>query len=250
MQGIIYALLNYMNCSIKQDTNYEIVKCLLAHIHEIGSLSIEQTAALCHVSISTLNRFCSIIGYKNFSTLRQNLSYIEDKTYLLEDNQSSENEFIENMNDNMNTIAKIPSEVLDDIVSMIHQSSRIILTGFGDFQYPALYFQKELFNLGKLVEVVAQNKFYDSLQNLKEDDLIIVTSVHGHFLRLTSDSIIKLPCKKVLITEMKNQEILNLFDNYLRCGVHDDEPLRKYSIMRIYEKILQHYYRYIKELNK
>ena len=146
------------------------------------------------------------------------------------------------MNENMNTIARIPTQVLDEIAELIHKSNRVILTGFGDFQYPALYFQKEMFNLGKLVEVIGQSHDLHSPIELDQDDLLIITSVHGRFLKLTNTPLDQMNCQKVLITEIKNQEVLNCFDHYLRCGIHDDETLRKYSIMRIYEKIILHYY--------
>ena len=39
MQSFIYKLLNYLNGSIKQDTNYHIARTLLYHIKEIEIMS-------------------------------------------------------------------------------------------------------------------------------------------------------------------------------------------------------------------
>ena len=110
------------------------------------------------------------------------------------------------------------------------------------FYIQIFYFQKEMFSLGKLIEVVHQSHETDIKYDLKEDDLIIVTSVQGRFLNFSNISVLDMPCRKVLITEMNDLSVLNRFDHYLRSGIHADETLRKYSIMRIYEKILLHYY--------
>ena len=73
MRKLIYVLLNYLNCSIKKDTNYYIARQMLLSINEIHHLSLEQMAELCNVSDSTLHRFCQTIVYQNYKSLRNSL---------------------------------------------------------------------------------------------------------------------------------------------------------------------------------
>lgn len=244
MQIILYALLNYMNCSIKQDTNYEIAKRLLLHIQDIENYTLEETAKLCHVSVSTLNRFCRIIGYKNFSTLRNFIKMKENESYLCESNHDKKSEmvYINKMNENMLLIEKIPTSTLERIANIIHTSNRIILLGFGEFQYPALYFQKQMLSFGKLVEIFGQINELKLQSEFHENDLIIITSIQGKFLDIYNEELNHIKCKKILLTQIKDENILNQFDEYINFGIHEDERLRKYSIMRIYEKILCAYY--------
>ncbi len=247
MQIIIYALLNYINCAIKQDTNYEIAKCLLMHIDKIEKLSLEETANLCHVSVSTLNRFCRIIGFSNFSTLRHFIKIKEDVSLHFESNKTdpSEKKTLEKMNENMESIENIPMHLFDEISHLIHHSNRVILLGFGEFQFPALYFQNQMLSLGKLVEICGQINQNDVNEvNVEKNDLVIITSVHGNYLLANQKKIRQWNCRKVLLTQIQNQDLVSQYDLILKYGIHDDERLRKYTIMRVYEKIILNYYQH------
>ena len=71
MQGVIMNLLSYINGSMIHDTNYHLALALLKHLPEIQDLSLVEMAGNCFVSQATLHRFCKLIGYRNYSTLRE-----------------------------------------------------------------------------------------------------------------------------------------------------------------------------------
>lgn len=248
MQTLIYTLLNYINCSIKKDTNYDIAKTLLLHLKEVPHCSLEELAALCHVSDSTLHRFFKLIGYKNYKHFRQQASIKELKSYPQIYNFNEKQSYLQHMNENMRLIEEVPLDQLDQAAAKIIQADNIYLLGYGEFQYPALYFQKQLYSHGKLSEIVAKANFFDDyIQSISPADLVIITSINGRYLHLNSDqayypSIQKLPCTKILITQSHDTALLTLFDVVLFCGKYSHDGLSKYSIMRIYERLIDRFH--------
>lgn len=97
MQTLIYTLLNFLNTSLQEDTNYQIAICLLQHLREIPYLSLQQVSDLCHVSVATFNRFCKTLGFYNYSTLRKIAGYGEEKNYSQLKHDTFLNLLIENM---------------------------------------------------------------------------------------------------------------------------------------------------------
>lgn len=148
MQLVIYSLLNYLNFSIKHDTDYEIARCLLLNIKNIKDLSLEQCAALCSVSVSTLNRFFKKLNFYNFSTFREMIN--------LKTNEITENTFdsdLDNFIKEIKAIESIDKRYFEKVARMIHKADRIYILGFGDFQFQASYFQAVMLNYGKLIEM-------------------------------------------------------------------------------------------------
>lgn len=244
MQSFIYKLLNYLNGSIKQDTNYHIARTLLYHIKEIENYSLEEMAQVCLVSDSTLHRFFQLIGYKNFKTLRLSLLNQEEQYYPTINNQHEKGDYLIKMNENMEMIEQVELSSLDRMIQSMWKAKQIYLLGYGDFQYPALYFQKQLFSHGILSEVVAVGEIsQDWLKRIDQDSLIIVTSLRGSFLHLHDDvnnqqTLAMLPAKKILITQSQNEDWERIFDSILYCGKYNENGLGKYAIMRIYERII------------
>lgn len=248
MQTLIYTLLNYINCSIKKDTNYDIAKILLLYLKEVPHCSLEELAALCHVSDSTLHRFFKLIGYKNYKHFKQQASMKELKSYPQIYNFNEKQSYLQHMNENMCLIEAVPLYQLDQAAAKIIQADNIYLLGYGEFQYPALYFQKQLYSHGKLSEIVAKVNFFDDyIQSISPADLVIVTSINGQYLHLNSDqayypSIQELPCTKILITQSHDAALSALFDVVLFCGKYSHDGLSKYAIMRIYERLIDRFH--------
>ena len=253
MQTLIYTLLNYINCSIKKDTNYDIARTLLIHLKEMPNYSLEELAELCHVSDSTLHRFFKTIGFKNYKHFKQQVSRKELKNYPQIYNYNEKQSYLQHMNENMQLIEAVPIYQLDQAVVKIIQADNIYLLGYGEFQYPALYFQKQLYSHGKLSEIVTKVNFFDDyVQSIQSSDLIIVTSINGQYLHLNNDQfyypmIQQLPCTKILITQVHDTSLSALFDIVLFCGKYNHDGLSKYAIMRIYERLIDRFHDQIGE---
>lgn len=245
MQVIIYTLLNYMNCSMKQDTDYEIAKCLLQNIRKLKDLSLEQTAYLCNVSVSTLNRFYRMVGFENFSTVKKLLKNCElpfnYESFL--DSYKNSRQYIDTMIQGLNRIEQIENRTWLKIARMMEPASRIYLLGYGDFHYQAGYFQNVMLYHGKLLEIIHQNERLSSTFEIGPKDLVIITSLSGGYVKNMEDKLKRLHCKKVLIT-MEDEALYTDFDCVLSIGKCEDKNMNKYFIMRIYEKIISSYYFY------
>lgn len=244
MQTIIYTLLNYLNGCIREDTFYQIALCLLEHLRDLPALSLQEAADLCHVSIATLNRFCKNLGLSNYSTLRELASH----RHLLEYPRAYNQDFLTRLSKNMEVIENIHLSKIDQVVDRIYQAKNIVLLGYGDFQFEALYFQKHLFSHGKYARLFSDAvPDTDILKQLNDEDLVILTSMQLDYLHLnrsqaTQTLISQLNCQKVLITQSDDWHLLKLFDVVLQCGPQTERDVRTYTILHIYDRLIIRYH--------
>ena len=240
MQSVVYTLLNYINCAQRVDTNTEIAKCLLKNIRRLSRLSLEQTADLCLVSVSTLNRFFREIGFVNFSTFRKLMKNHElpfDVNSLIDAHDDCGN-YIEKMIQSLHQVEGIESQEFLKIARMMVDADHIYLMGYGDYHYQAGYFQNVMLYHGKLLEIMQI-----APEHVEENDLVLITSLSGGYVRKMMPELSNMKCRKVLITREKQD--LNLsFDTEIHMGNWDDQNLNKYLILRVYEKIISSYYFY------
>lgn len=244
MQIVIYTLLNYINCCINQDTNYDIAKCLLLNIRKLSKLSLEDTAELCNVSSSTLKRFCKIIGFDNYSTIKRLLKN-HDLPFNYDGfiNNYNNINYIDELYRGLQSIEEIPTDRFLSVAQYIEKAEHVYILGYGDFQYQAGYLQNVMLYHKKLFEIVSQYEQLNNLNNVLPDDLVIVTSLTGGYANKIKNKLSKLKCKKVLIT-MDSSISYEGYNSILRIKYNSDANTNKYLIMRIYEKIISSYYSY------
>lgn len=244
MQQIIYALLNYLNGSLQEDTNNHIAKTLLNHLADISHLSLIEAANTCGVSIATLNRFCRLIGYRNYSTLRELIQKSQPLPYP----SKIKNDFPQRLSQNLTHIENIPLPAVDQAVDAIYQAANIYLIGYGDFQFAALYFQKHLYSHGKFSQIYFSGDLpTENLKHAKKDDLIVLTSLQLEYMDLAHQNRAKqliqsLHCQKMLITQSRDQAVLSLFDIILNCGPQLDKDLKIYTILHVYDRLILRYH--------
>ena len=245
MQVFIYTLLNFINCSVKQDTDYEIAKYLLENVRKLGKLSLEETAFLCNVSVSTLNRFYRTVGFENFSTVRKLLKN-HDLPFNYEsflDAYGNSKEYVDTMTQGIYRIEKIDKKIWMRTARMMEAAKHIYLLGYGDFHYQAGYFQNIMLYHGKLLEIVNQNERLSGTITADNQDLLIVTSLSGGYVNNMKDKLEALKCRKVLIT-MQDDGQYSDFDVVIAIGECNDKNMNKYFIMRDFEKIISSFYFY------
>lgn len=243
MQIVIYTLLNYINCCIKQNTDYEIAKCLLLNIRKLSNLSLEDTAILCNVSVSTLNRFLRNVGFNNFSTVKR-LMKNHDLPFNYEsliDSYDNSHEYVQELVSKIENIERIDISKFERTAQFMVQAQRIYLLGYGDFHFPASYFQNVMLYHGKLLEIVNQNERFNDPIQVDSNDLIIITSLSGGYVKNMSSILQKMKCRKVLITN-KAKEEFGRFDCILELGENGNQNINKYLIMRVFEKLASSYY--------
>ncbi len=240
LDQLIYTLLAYLNNSLNKDINYDLAKSFLKHIDKLESFSLDSVAEACHVSPSTINRFCKRIGFKNFSSLRNSIAFSNEMANQeSHDSELHTHTFLKQLNENIELIEKIPLEQIDRIVNQLKQSRRIVILGFEKHQVQAVELQKKLFLLGKLCEC-GTNLFkqIDSLASISDEDMIITISIQGNLVSENSpivEKIKKAKGHKLLITFSHKTQELGIFDEILQCGKIENSSVSSYTLLRIFD---------------
>lgn len=240
MEQLTHTLLAYLNNSLDKDINYDIAKCFLENIARLEGYSLDQVAEVCHVSPSTINRFCKRIGFHNFSYLRRSLSYAAGSS--AEESADSvlhTGTFLKKFHENIEVMEAIPAGQIDRAVEQIKQAGRIVILGFEKHQSQAVELQKKLFFLGKLSEC-GTNLFkqIDTLAELTDDDLIITISIQGNIVSEKSPVFEKIKAangKKLLITFSDEPRKLGIFDEILQCGKIENSSVSGYTLLRLFD---------------
>lgn len=234
VKTVIYVLLNYINCTFKEDTYYYIAQQLLLNLEKIQLMRLEDVAILCDCSYSTINRFCKKIGFTNYSTFREIVRIQRDSLFPVIKNQDY---CVQNI---MNQIDQIEINHILAFNKIIRDSSRIVLLGYGEFQYTSLYYQKQMYTLNKLIEV--KNVYLDNFNfsKLKENDLLILVSMNGEFLKPNYSYFNRIQCRKIILTKRHEIDFLQNFEEAIvlpECS----EYYNKYILFRIYERLIYNY---------
>ena len=228
MDSVIYILLNFLNGCIQEDTNTAIARTILNHIYDFQGYSLAKASEVCNVSESTMKRFCIEVGFSSYSHLRKMCKMYEKIDPPMEHD-------VKMMNLNYNTIEAIDPKEIRKVNQMIYYSKKAVIIGYGNFQYAAMYYQKQLFSLGKLIEVC--HIYPDSNFKVKDADLLIVVSMKGRFLKDNYEWITHYP-HKVLITQCKEEYD---FDTIFHLGEPTLDIYEKYDLLHIFDLLLNDY---------
>ncbi len=96
MYIVAYRLLNLLNDCEFGSTDAHIAKNLLDMIYEVEFMPIDQVAAKCHISKSTLSKFIKRLGFEDYKEFRDNVRNEKKRSrYTGNEQKLSMNEFIE-----------------------------------------------------------------------------------------------------------------------------------------------------------
>lgn len=250
MNTIISMLLLFTFNSLNKDTYYYIAQFILDHLNEIEKMSIGHLAIQCGTSVTTINKFCHLMGirdYKSFKNLlintrkgRMNQIHERYKNFdekemisqikFLSGNHLNVEEFLENIN-----------KVVDDI----HQAKCVHL--FGAF-FPlslSLNFVEDMKIFNKSI-YIHQTVFSKDECQYNKDDLMILITITGRILTQNGEyfsSIYSLPVKKVIITQNDVFKESYQFNNYIHLNASDDNEIENLIIIEILNLIKYKYYR-------
>lgn len=206
-----------INSTDKQTPEYHIAYNLLLCLREIPDLRIETAAKRCLTSPATLSRFCTRLGYSNYTVFRK---AVRLEMEAIAQEQSKQNDILDY------PAAMLAPSVLDSTVltlrafrssidveqvkraakDLMHASERIIM-GPDAVQPAVLDFQMKMFFSGR---TVTYQKGVDQARNdfgpLDENVLLIylfpvrrLLSSNLDLVKQTS-TLLKSPCKKIFIT--------------------------------------------------
>ncbi|MBQ0065491.1 MAG: MurR/RpiR family transcriptional regulator [Firmicutes bacterium] len=179
-------LLSTMASERKDSTNNEIARFLLSHYEEVKNLGISELAKVCHVSNSSISRFCKEIGLEGFAELKELLT----TTNFYFERQSLKNNSLQRLQENANLVKKSIEQVeksvnMEAIISLcedIRYYQNISSFGLLKAETVAMNFQSDMLMLGKQVYTsVSFQHQLDHILSANSDELIIIFSYTGSY---------------------------------------------------------------------
>ena len=196
--------------SLNENDKY-IWKYILNNKKECENMSIQDLAANCNVSHTTILRFAQKLGLNGYSELKFCLKLENNKRYVF-----NKEEILNVSDDIKKTIDTLISRDFSYLCKLIDESNRIYAFGTGEVQSNAVKELKRNFLcIGKLVNAIEGNDEMEIMTNFMTDsDLIFFISLSGDNKRLNKFA--KILKEKgvsiVSITESGNNSLSKLSD--------------------------------------
>ena len=237
IMGLLNSLISLINGGEENASDVTIAKYLLENYNRLQDLNIYDIAEQCYVDRSTIRRLSKKLGFDNFKDLKKQFAdfSIEYASYRSGINNGKPGNTVVQQITNM---AKECENFFDDkrteaIIQEMHQASQIVFLTFDVYSRQSSEFQKAMILSGKMVRVIT-SKFENNeiLPNLKDNDMLIVISLAGHFVSQVSHLIVENKAKKILLTTVRNELYNTIFDEiwYLSSS----PKLEKRSVYTVY----------------
>jgi DNA-binding MurR/RpiR family transcriptional regulator len=203
--SIIVSLINVMDHTETKNTDVILAQYFLMHLKDAENLTLEQTAADCYVSVSSVQRFVKSFHYQNFLVFRQAL--INDRRHqssLID--FSSHDDFAAYLSASINHMttdinASVTQKSLTHLAQRIYQAPHLVVAMSETGNHSVLTFQHKMIVANKMVFIITDLcPDQKVLTNLDEKDLLITSSVTGGYAVAMQDLIQPCHAYKVLIT--------------------------------------------------
>lgn len=205
MNNFITTLLAFTNNPDIKDTNYRIALCLLNHCLDFEKMTILNLAEESYVSVSTVNRFIALYGFKKYSIFRQRyLSHLNVRREQMLKRLKQKKEHLSADLSLVNQYQLDNQAIIDQCCLAIFQARRIILIGSDEMCYSTLRFQGDFYMMGKTVLKVSL--FEEKGFAFQKDDVILFFSMNGNLLDYNGNILPKLingEAPVFILTKMK-----------------------------------------------
>lgn len=191
-----------------------ICQYITTHKKECSKLTIDELAARCNVSRTTILRFSQKLSLNGYSELKVYLKMENEKNEV--DNADLLNEVCENYH---KVIDDFKSRDYTNICRMIHDAKRVFVYGTGSMQMSvAREMQRKFLNAQKCIYQVEGTNGMNILLNMVESgDLVIVISLSGESEHVVS-FVRNLKLKNIPViafTKLKSNALARMSDENL-----------------------------------
>lgn len=244
-----------INSSYNKDTNYYIALELLCSLQQIDTLSISALAKKCQTSVTSVNKFCKMLGAPSFSQLK----------YLFKKGTNTRKEQItfrlSSMDERhiLDSIAYHAQEEFDEetfrssieqLVELIHQVPSVQLIGAYFPTSLAINFQEDMMMLGKFVRICPQ-KMDIGADFSQEQELVLIVSLVGRIYEYNKQYFAEL-CKMnrniAFISGCIDYPYYPTIKSRVKIPLSEDNEEGNVLILEIFRYIKYIYYRkYAKE---
>ena len=256
MKNVFYHLINFINTYPEDDIYGNAARIILLNIKKIPALTIIDVAELCFVSTATISRLARKLNYESFLDFKADIvlcvGYIEkngDESYAgnslpvdcIQDFKKVDfkNHFDHIIDDLETTFDIIDFELLEHIVDKIHTSNTVALCGNFFCQTASMQLQIELsYNQKQCSGYYDYENQLKSIDSLTDEDVLIVSSITGNFIRNNHDFLRKImncPAYKIYLSQDRSYSNMNLFDCVVQLGKKQGSLLGKFSTIYAFE---------------
>ncbi len=239
VEYIIQSANNYECCG--SDTY--ISRKLITHFHQVPSYTLKQLLDILYVSKAVFTKYYKTMGYSSYTDLKDEFAFIKvaRMRQIIERQRMFDAEQVGAVLSAF-TVTKINIKQLHDVVSLIHQSNRILFYGSPTLLTKIHDFQVDMTMLGKTVLTSSIRKDHIILPN--DNDLIILCSAKGRILYEDNDAFIKNVLggqnNKILFSQNELKDVR--VDMNIYFSTEDDYHEMHYLFMYYIDVILKLYY--------
>ena len=217
--------LSIVNNSNNKDLNYYIAKYIIENINHIGSITLQDVADGCFVSVPTVKQFLKKFGYSNYSIFKERLeSELDVRKDQIYRGYKIFNK--KRLAAAVSHLVDYPLEFNDKmklklIIKEIAQSQRVIIVASPTITPILFNFQIDMISMGKTV--IMSSLLKDNSIEIEANDLIILISGTGR-LFLSDDNLVSIlgnKANKVIIFSGETKinfhynvfEVINILSN-------------------------------------
>lgn len=178
--------LSIVNNSNNKDLNYYIAKYIIENINHIGSITLQDVADGCFVSVPTVKQFLKKFGYSNYSIFKERLeSELDVRKDQIYRGYKIFNK--KRLAAAVSHLVDYPLEFNDKmklklIIKEIAQSQRVIIVASPTITPILFNFQIDMISMGKTV--IMSSLLKDNSIEIEDNDLIILISGTGRLFYL------------------------------------------------------------------
>jgi DNA-binding MurR/RpiR family transcriptional regulator len=230
-------------------TNSIIASYILKHIDELQNLGISSLASQCHVSMSSISRFCKDIGLRDFVELKELLLQVDFDFEEQSNSQSIKNrihDYTLKINESISMVEKtIDIKQIIKLCNDIKNYDNVAIFGLLKAASVAFNLQCDLLMMNKQVYThISYHEQIEYLNHVNEDNLIVLFSYTGSYfdyldIRSITTNLSK--SKIWLISGDINKEYPNYIDEVITFSSKQDQGSHPYQLQFIASLIAQEY---------
>lgn len=253
------ALLDILNESNLDSTNWTIASTVLKLGPDLEHTSSKQLADKCHVSEPTISRFVKKLGFSNYSNLKKSAHLIREPNNAQMFHTPKESldvlkkkpdlylkDYQEKINDSLrDLISVIDYEQIDIFLKRIYESKRVFIFSCSYSLMLGEVIQSNLANYGKLVVMgLNEAQQLELIDYIDKDDLVISISVFGNYIHEFPEITRKIAATKgfkVLLTQNFGFQETYYFDQVFCFSKKNHNEAGFYSMFFITEYLTRRY---------
>ena len=173
------AFLSAISSEKKGSTNSFIAGYILEHLDDVRNMGIRELAAACGVSLSSVSRFCRMIGLEGFEELRGLL--VSSEFHF--DGPVSPSELSRRITDSITAVqTSIDINAIRELCDDIHSHSKVAAFGLLKASAAAIDLQSDMLMMGKYIHTsVPFSQQSEYIAGSDAGDLIIIFSYTGSY---------------------------------------------------------------------